>query len=220
AFQHYADDRRLVIDVRPTNKDSVPHLERGALYKPEDVKAKTINTADTYLSVEPEKKGKVGFFVNAVPLPRRRGLSKAEIKAGQDRYRMRVEERRTYGGTMRKLARRPAPLGRFEVTGYVVYGYDKHLVRQPVAGDHDMYDIRRTDGSHLPEDQYLALVEDMKRDEFGVMHGAVVYWKPKPLKDRRMRDNLVAQHKRDGNEGLVRFAPGQPPRYVRAETPL
>jgi hypothetical protein len=225
-FQRYADSRQLVIEVRPTNKNSVPHLERGAFYKPEDVKAKTINRPDTFLSVEPHKKGLVGFFVNQVPRPGKRDpetkrpLDKKDLAAGKSRYRMRVEERRTYGQTMKKLARKDKGPGRFEVIGYVVHGYDENLVRKPIAGDHDMYDIRRPDGSHLPTAEYEALVEDMKAREFGVQHGAVVYWKPDKPKEREMRDKLVAQHKRDGDEGLVRFAPGQPPRYVVAETPL
>jgi hypothetical protein len=219
-FQQYAEQRQLVIDVRPTNKDSVPHLERGAFYKPETIKAKTINKADTFLSIESEKKGLVGFFVNKPPEPKRQGLSRADQALGRDRYRMRAAERREYGQKIQALGRKPVGPGRFEVIGYVVYGYDENLTRKPIAGDHDMYDIRRPDGSHLPEAEYEALVEDMKAKEFGVMHGAVVYWRPTPPKDQQMRDKLVAQHKRDGNEGLVRFAPGQPPRYVVAETPL
>ncbi|WP_406631347.1 hypothetical protein [Amycolatopsis sp. WGS_07] len=220
-FQRTADQRGVVIDVRPTNKDSVPHLERGAFYKPVDIKAKTVNTADTYLGVEPEKKGLVGFFLSHPPRPKRAGLTKEQRAAGRDRYRMRTEERQTYLEKMKKLGRKELGPGRFDVSGYIVHGYDKHRARRPIAGDHDLYDIRRPDGSELSKPEYDQLITDMIRDEFGVMHGAVVQWEPKDPTERAMKDKLVAQHRRDGSEGLVRFVPGRAqPLFVYAETPL
>ncbi|PPK65551.1 hypothetical protein V5P93_005024 [Actinokineospora auranticolor] len=219
-FQRYADQHNLIIEVRPTNPDSIRHLTRGAWYKPVDIKAKTINYADTFLSVEPEKKGLVGFFLNAVPLPKRRNLGKKDIEAGRNRYRMRVAEHHEYVGKMRKLARNPEGPGRFEVIGYVVHGYDEHKVRHPIAGDHDLYDIRRPDGTEIPLDEYNLIIQDMASRRFGVMHGAVVHWDPDDPHEREMRDRLVRQHQRGGGEGLVRFTPGQPMRFVAAETPL
>ena len=219
-FQRFADANNLIIDVRPTNPDSVRHLMRGAWYKPVDIKAKTIQKADTYLGIEPPKVGLVGFFVKPVPQPKRRGLKPAEIEAGKKRYRHRVEERQEYGFKMMKLARKPKGPGRFEVIGYVVHGYDKNMARHPIAGDHDLYDIRRPDGTEIPQDEYDLLIEDMRKGKFGVMHGAVVRWDPDDPHEKEMRDKLVRQHERGGDEGLVRFAPGQPIRFVRAETPL
>ncbi len=219
-FQRFADANNVIIEVRPTNPDSVRHLMRGAWYKPVDIKAKTINNADTLLSVEPEKKGLVGFFVNSVPQPKRRNLGKEDIEAGAKRYHMRVEERREYGQKMRKLARKHLGPGRFEVIGYVVHGYDKNKVRHPIAGDHDLYDIRRPDGTEIPQDEYDLLTQDMQDGKFGVMHGAVVRWDPDDPHEKEMRDKLVRQHQRGGGEGLVRFTPGQPMRFVVAETPL
>ncbi|GAB7037012.1 MULTISPECIES: hypothetical protein [Catenuloplanes] len=219
-FQRMADRRNLVIDVRPTNPDSVRHLQRGAFYKPVDIKAKTINSADLLLTVKPEHQGKVGFFVNRPPDPKRRGLSEADRARGRDRWRMRVEERRRYGRKMRKLARKPKGPGRFEVVEYVVHGYDAAGRRRPVAGDHDLYDIRRPDGSALPLDEYEQLIVDMQNREFGVMHGAVVYWSPTDPAERAMRDKLVAQHRRGGSEGLVRFTPHAPPTFAYGRPPL
>ena len=60
----------------------------------------------------------------------------------------------------------------------VVYGYDRTGARQPVAGDHDMLDIRRPDGTRLPTYEYEELVSDMRRADMGVEHGAVQYWTP------------------------------------------
>jgi hypothetical protein len=122
---------------------------------------------------------------------------------------------------MAKLAKKPLGPGRFVVHEFVVYGYDENKRRHPVAGDHDLYDIRSVDKQNeLTQDEIDTLVEDMKRGEFGVMHGAVVRWNPKEPHLREMRDKLVAQHQRGGSEGLVRFSPGQPMRFVVAETPL
>jgi hypothetical protein len=219
-FQRYADDNDLIIEVRPTNPDSVRHLKRGAWYKPVDIKAKTINNADTYLSIEPEKKGLVGFFMNQVPQPRTSGLDAKERAAGRRRRRMRAEERGLYLDKMKKLARKNVGPGRFEVIHYVVHGYDENKVRYPIAGDHDLYDIRRVDGTEIPQDEYDLIIEDMKEGKFGVMHGAVVRWNPDDPHEKDMRDKLVAQHERGGSEGLVRFTPHQPMRFVVAETPL
>ncbi|GAB3470268.1 phage tail protein [Actinophytocola sediminis] len=219
-FQQFADANNLIIEVRPTNPDSVRHLMRGAWYKPVDIKAKTINNADTLLSIEPEKKGLVGFFVNSVPQPKRGNLGKEDLEAGRRRYRMRVDERREYGQKMQRLARKPLGPGRFEVIGYVVHGYDENKVRHPIAGDHDLYDIRRPDGTEIPLDEYDLLIQDMRDGKFGVMHGAVVRWDPDDSHEKEMRDKLVRQHQRGGGEGLVRFTPGQPMRFVVAETPL
>jgi hypothetical protein len=74
-------------------------------------------------------------------------------------------------------------------------------------------------GNEILEDDYDMLIEDMKRGKFGVMHGAVVRWDPDDQDDQDMRDQLVRQHQRDGDEGLVQVAPGQPMRFVKAEAP-
>ena len=48
--------------VRPTNVDSLGHLEGGALPKMEGLKSKTVGEIDTLLGVAPEARGTVGFF--------------------------------------------------------------------------------------------------------------------------------------------------------------
>jgi hypothetical protein len=121
---------------------------------------------------------------------------------------------------MKALARKTLGPGRFVVIGYVVHGYDENKVPRPIAGDHDLYDVRRPDGTEIPQDEYDQLVIDMQAGDFGVMHGAVVRWNPRDPGEKEMRDELVRHHRRDGGEGLVRFAPGQPMRFVVAETPL
>ncbi|MEV6824494.1 hypothetical protein [Amycolatopsis sp. NPDC051102] len=225
SFQRYADLKELVIDVRPTNPASVRHLEtKGALYKPVDIKAKTINEEDILLgqppkSIKPANRGLVGFFVDEPPLPRP-NLVGERLEAAEKRRDHRVDERRKYGAKMRELrkGRRRGP-GRFDVAGYVVFGYDEHGTRHPIAGDHDLYDLRNADGSYMSEDEYDAFIQALIDRKIGVMHGAVVRWEPETEEDKEMKKKLVQQHRR-GGEGLVRFAPGQPVRFVYAETPL
>ncbi|MDP9793175.1 hypothetical protein J2S43_001687 [Catenuloplanes nepalensis] len=220
-FQAFADGQRLVIDVRPTNPRSVPHLKEGAWYKPVDIKAKTINEADTFLTVEPAKMGLVGFFLRRVPEPMKSRLSRAELARAKDRRRMRTEERHKYASAMMKLRRGRRGPGHFEVIGYVVHGFEADGTPKPIAGDHDLYDLRFIDGSEMSKPQYDRFIARMQAGRFGVMHGAVVRWETTDPKEIEMREKLVAQHRRAGNEGLVRFTPGETkPRFVYAETDI
>lgn len=149
AFQSFADRRDLVIDVRPTNPSSVPWLHEGALPKPQAIKAKTINDYDVLLGADPESKGLAGYF-SPGELPPRGGMSDADYAGLARRREERLAEFDTYADTMDELGRRDARDGRFEVQNGTIYGYDSDGVRRPVAGDHDMFDIRRPDGSRLP----------------------------------------------------------------------
>jgi uncharacterized protein YukE len=214
-FQRFADRKNLVIDVRKTNPASVPWLHRGALPKPQSIKAKTIDKRDVLLGADPEHLGLVGYFEPR--MPPQGTMSDAEYAALRKRYDLRVDEQRKYADTMADLASQPAGAGRFEVTDGVVYGYDRNGGRQPVAGDHDMFDIRRPDGSRLPPAEYDRLVRDMQSAGMGVEHGAVRYWQPDTADERKIRADLLDAHK-PGGEPLVRFAPGRPPRLVDSDT--
>jgi uncharacterized protein YukE len=216
-FQEFADDENLVIDVRPTNPASVPWLKRGAIPKPQSIKAKTINDRDVLLGADPEHKGLVGFFEPR--MPPRGDLSDADYEALRKRHDQRVGELEDYGEKMAEMAREPVGPRRFEVEDGIVYGYDRDGVRQPVAGDHDMFDVRRPDGSRLSPQEYDDLVLDMQNADMGVEHGAVTYWEPRSESERLIRDGLLEAH-RPGEEPLVRFAPGQRPRLVDSDTPV
>ncbi|WP_052026041.1 hypothetical protein [Amycolatopsis vancoresmycina] len=223
-FQRQADQNELIIEVRPTNPASVRHLEKKkALYKPQAIKVKTINDRDIQLGeppvIAPAKRGLVGFFLREVPQPRR-GLRAEQREAVVERREQREVERRKYGDTMRKLGQGRRGPGRYDVKDYVVFGYDEHGRRWPLAGDHDLYDIRFADGSEMSDAEYDEFIQDLIDREIGVMHGAVVRWKTKNEDEEKDRQKLLKQHTRAGGEGLVRFAPGQPVRFAYAETPL
>jgi hypothetical protein len=212
-FQRYADERRVVIEVRLTNPESVPHLEAGAMFKARPIKPKTINAADVLLGLRPETRGLVGFFSAGPPDPAGLGLTPAELAIAGPRYEQRLAEWRKYRAVMDELAERPDGPGRYVVEDNVVHGFTAQG-RRPVAGDHDLFDITTLAGKHLPEDDHLALVQDMMQKGFGVMHGTVVYWKDwekRDVDEWTARRDLIAGALK---EGVIRFAPGQPMRWV------
>jgi hypothetical protein len=219
-FQQFANKHKVVIEVRLTNPESVRHLEAGALYKPREVKPKTINDADVLLGVPADKKGLVGFFEEEPSIQDERALDANRLAAARKRRLQRDDERQEHGAAMSELAARPTGVGRYVVVGRVVHGYTAKGQLRPVAGDHDLYDIYALDGRRLPHDEHLKLIEDMRQKNFGVMHGTVVYWYDWAKQDPaewQTRRKLMAQAE---EEGVIRFAPGQPPRWVRPGTRL
>jgi hypothetical protein len=216
-FQQFAERHEVVIEVRPGNPDSVRHLEQGALYKPWEVKPKTINHADVLLGVKREYRGLVGFFHETPRI--RPGLTRYQRKIAERRRDRRVEERRTYAALMNELSTRPPGPGRYVVIDHVVYGYVSGQLR-PVAGDHDLYDVYPVQGRRLPRETHLELIEQMRRTDMGVTHGTVVFWHDWTVRDQsswKCRRKLIGQA---CQEGVIRFAPGQPMRWVKPATPL
>jgi uncharacterized protein YukE len=217
-FQAVAEQRDLVIDVRQTNLAAVPWLHLGALPKPIDIKAKTINNLDVVLGADERFKGAVGFFQPR--LPPQGDMSNEEYAPLVARYRQRTEEQIELGSKMRDLATHAVDDGRFEVHGGVVYGYDSRGVMRPVTGDHDMFDVRRPDGTRLSVPQYDQLVQAMTNRNMGVQHGAHMYWQPANEWERtNVYEPIVDLHK-PGGEPLVRFRPGRPPMPADSETPV
>jgi uncharacterized protein YukE len=217
-FQDVADDLDLVIDVRPTNKQSVAWLHLGGQPKPPAIKAKTINDLDVQLGADERFRGAVGFFQPR--LPPQGSMSDEDYAPLVARYRQRTEEQLEHGAKMRDLATHAVGDGRFEVHGGVVYGYDSRGIMRPVTGDHDMFDIRRPDGTRLSPTEYTRVVGDMTYMDMGVQHGAHMYWQPETEWDRiNVYEPILRSHK-PGGEPLVRFQPGTPPTLVDSSTPV
>lgn len=217
-FQRYADEHKVVIEVRLTNPESVPHLEAGALFKAREIKPKTINAADVLLGLPADKRGLVGFFPDGPPDPATLGLTPEELVIARARYGQRKAETEKYGAGLARLNAGPDAPGKYVVEDNVVYGFTPQGKKAPVAGDHDLYDITTLEGKHLPEADHLALIEDMRQKNFGVMHGTVVYWKDwgkRDVDEWNSRRDLIAGAMK---EGVIRFAPGQPMRWVTPGT--
>lgn len=217
-FQKYANERQLIIEVRLTNTHSLKHLEhpktkRRAVYKPQDVKAGTLDERDLPLRVKRKHLGLAGFFYHP-PKPEALRAPPGKFEAAVERLNDRITEKEKYETLMRSLAVGRKIPGRYDVFGYVVYGYDWKGHRRPVAGDHDLFSIRNADGTPLDKDDLASLIEEMKDKDFGVMHGTILEWdledprsRTTPEENRKTQLRLIAKAAR---EGVVRFTPGQP----------
>ncbi|MEO3973700.1 hypothetical protein [Streptomyces sp. CAU 1734] len=216
-FQGTADRRGVVIEVRPTNPESVAHLKRGALPKPEEIKAKTINEVDVLLGAHPANIGLVGLFD---PAPPTAGAVEAVDRTARPgarerlaaRFALRYEEYRELGPAMERLTAR-GPDGsppEVAVRAGVVWGRDRAGEWHPFTGDHDLFDLMNPDGSRLDPGPYTEVVQQMTDGDMGVRHGAHMFWKPATPFDLRVYDRIVASHRREGGEPLIRFMPGLP----------
>ncbi|MGO4418218.1 hypothetical protein AB4Z54_05510, partial [Streptomyces sp. MCAF7] len=196
-FQAFADQRELVIDVRPTNVDSVKWLTLGALPKPVEIKAKTINALDVRLGAREENRGLVGFFEPRLP----EGVSADDPV--QARYQQRLKEYQSLRAQMDELSR----AGRYRTVNGVVHAVTDDGTRRPLTGDHDIFRISRPDGSSVPVEQYEALIEEMKNSGMGVTHGALLEWDPQDAFGQEIYDTISAAHLSNGGEPLLRFVP-------------
>ncbi|HUQ60244.1 hypothetical protein [Lentzea sp.] len=209
-FQNFVDRFNVVLDVRPMNPESVRWLYDGAMPKPKDLKAKTINQTDVLLGADPKHTGLVGFFQPNPPaeLP---GIDPALQEKVAKRFEERTAEFAELIGTMQEYEQD----GKFKVVDGVVYGANSRGDFIWVAGDADMYGMYDTDGNRLGAEDYESMVFLLTNRNVGVQHGAHLYWDPVTDFDRKIFDTVVAKHVSD--EPLVRFNPGQPPALVLAE---
>ncbi|MFF3249181.1 hypothetical protein ACFYWY_36890 [Streptomyces sp. NPDC002870] len=203
-FARLARERRLRILVRPTNAEAPGWLERGALPKPKDIKAKTINRVDVHLGAARGHVGLVGFFEPR--MPERAGVEDAESglwERIEQRFRQRSEEFEALGPVMGRLAEE----GRFFVKDGLVYGLDAAGERRPITGDHDVFDVTTPGGSELTPRGYGSLVETMMASDMAVMHGAHMYWPgPRSPFSEQIFIRIVENH-RPGGEPLLEFRP-------------
>ncbi|WP_158844492.1 hypothetical protein [Saccharothrix deserti] len=217
-FQDLADRFNLTYDVRPTNPDSVKWLEQGAVPKPKDIKAKTINELDTYLGASPENIGLVGYFSPTPPDPEVLASVDPNTRKGiEERYKERGEEFDALASELEAFAAD----GRYQVdpeTGVV----QKSTPDGPknITGDHDVYHIRQPDGgAALADYDYDLDVWRLTKREMGVQHGAHMYWEPQGDFQHKIFNKIVGKHQQDAldAEPLIRFSPGEPPSLVFAD---
>ncbi|HZX38658.1 MAG TPA: hypothetical protein VFF37_10060, partial [Streptomyces sp.] len=195
-FQAFADQGKLVIDVRPRNVDSVKWLTLGALPKPEEIKAKTVNALDVRLGAPEDKRGLVGFFEPRLPV----GVSADDPV--HTRYQRRLKEYQSLRNQMDELAEE----GRYRTVDGVVHAVLEDGTLRPLAGDLDIFRMTRLDGSPLSAKQYGELVENMKNSAMDVMHGAHLNWNPQDSFGRDMYRAINEAHRLDGGaEPLLRF---------------
>ncbi|CAM5491250.1 OTU domain-containing protein OS=Streptomyces fumanus OX=67302 GN=GCM10018772_56770 PE=4 SV=1 [Streptomyces fumanus] len=177
-LQAVADARKLRLELRQTNRHAVKWLERGALPKPEAVKAKSVNDLDLHLGAKAEHLGLVGYFEPVLP-----SQPVLEASGREQEIRDRYEQRRAeFTGLAGKMA---ALRDTYPVIDGVVHGYrDGRAV--PVTSDHDIFDITTPGGSPLTPGTYERAVSALVEADAGVMHGAATYWEARGEADRAL----------------------------------
>ncbi|AYF76581.1 hypothetical protein D7D52_25310 [Nocardia yunnanensis] len=211
-FQDYGDEHDLLIEVRPTNPDSVPHLRDGAMPKPMEVKDKTIDQDDVDLGAPEWAKGLVGRFEpGMLKLPEEGTVSPERMEQLKDRLAKRNKDFEAYSEYMKKLG------ARFRVTeDGIVQGFFKGKYRS-IAGDHDLFDIRHSDGSRLTAEELRIHEDALIELDAGVQHGPHVYWEPNSEFQRtRNFEPIIDNHQFDAPPGpkkepLVQFRPHEQP---------
>ncbi|WP_042442793.1 hypothetical protein [Streptacidiphilus jiangxiensis] len=204
-FQQIARQKNLVIDVRPTNPESVKWLEQGMLPKPMDIKAKTINVLDTHLGADPEHQGLVGYFKPTLPTERPPGMDDGAWNRLQQRYHQRADEFEQLAPKMQKLADQD----KFHVQEGLVKGYNGEGRLTAITGDHDIFDISTPGGSQLTPHTYQHTVDEMIANNMAVAHGAHMYWpEPRSPFSQGIYEKIVTSHAEPDGEPLVRFQPG------------
>jgi len=202
-LQQLATSLGLRIVLRPTNPDSAWHLERGALPKPTEIKAKTIGPLDVWLGADAAATGLAGLFRPVLP---ERG---AEIEARPglwdrilQRFAMREREFEELSPVLAELTAQD----RFRVDHGVVHGRDSAGGWRSIAGDHDVFDLLSLDGRRLSAEQREAALRRMIDAGAGIMHDAHVYWIPTTESERRIYDTILDAHEVDG-EPLIEIVP-------------
>ncbi|MFD8803828.1 hypothetical protein ACFV0P_34985, partial [Streptomyces atroolivaceus] len=213
-FRDLARDRNVVIDVRPTNPLAPKWLEAGALPKPQEIKAKTLNEVDVLLGADPESVGLVGYFKPVMPEPG--AVPEGEREGVLSRFNERSTE-------FRELAAKMAALeaeNRFVVRDGVVFGLGEDGGRRPITGDHDVFDVSTPDGTRVAHPAHDALIEEMRSRDMAVMHGAHMFWNPPTAFDKSLFDKIVGAHQGPDGEPLLRFSPGNEYAQVTRPAPL
>ncbi|MFY0513353.1 hypothetical protein ACOMD4_23625 [Streptomyces anulatus] len=200
-FRDVARDRNVVVDVRPTNPSAPRWLDAGAMPKPQDIKAKTVNEVDVLLGADAGNVGLVGYFQPVLP-----DQGSVPVDAW-DRVVSRFNQRSTeFHELAGKMARYEAD-GKFTVHEGIVFGFDGEGERRPITGDHDLFDVSSPDGSRISHPDHDALIDEMRAKDMAVVHGAHMFWNPPTAFDKSVFDKIVSSHQGPSGEPLLRFSP-------------
>ncbi|MFL3871373.1 hypothetical protein LT966_33020, partial [Streptomyces griseobrunneus] len=187
-FRDVARDRNVVLDVRPSNPASARWLDAGAIPKPQEIKAKTIDAVDVLLGADADHRGLVGYFRPV--LPAEGSVAPDVLDQVVSRFNQRSTEFHELAGKMAQFESE----GRFFVHDGVVFGVAEGGARRPVAGDHDVFDASYPDGSRLTPQDHDALIDDMRARDMAVVHGAHMFWNPPTAFDKSIFDKIVDSH--------------------------
>jgi hypothetical protein len=225
-FQRVAERYGVVIDLRPSNPEAAAQRLLGAVPKPEDIKAKSLEPRDLLLNpfprdalalirgVPPGKPVPLGIPRDA---PQREQLAESYAAAFKDLeafYQKRSGEWSRYhlGEQIDELT----ATGQWRVQQGVVERMVDGQWRR-VTGDQDVWDIRRPGGEPLSALEERLIRADLISSGLSVQHGAHMHWE-NPGAKRAVFQDVVGKHQ-PGKEPLVRLLPGEEPRLVWADPP-
>jgi hypothetical protein len=213
-LQDVVDRLDLVVDVRPTTAAAPGLLEQGAIPKFEDLKSKTIGPSDRALGATAQE-GEVGFF---------KPHAEGDLAGpAAERWWQRDME---FWDNATKMTELQKPVGEQHGTKsgkQVAIGADGSVkaldpeggAPKTITGDHDVYDIRKADGSPLTREEYLQVLQVLKEGKMGIEHGAHARWaedlgRPMTPAEKLVYDAIVRRHA-SGKEPVIRFSPNRAP---------
>lgn len=89
--------------------------------------------------------------------------------------------------------------GDFMVSEGLVLATDGNGNFRPLAGDHDIFDMRSAEtGRRVSPGQYHEIIREMRAAHMGVMHGAHKYWELTDTFGRQIYDTIVESHRQVG----------------------
>lgn len=198
-FMRFAKQHKVRLWLRKANRSAPARLAEGAIPKPMDIKAKSINEFDRYLNsaLKETDLGLVGYFDPVLP-KRPPGMSGSDWGRLKARRRERAREFRKLAGDMKRLATPKAK-------GDVAYKVENGVIKQvdtetgttaALAGDVDLFQITKADGSPLSPKEYDKLM-DLMVEQGLIEHGAHAWWKLRQDFDPAEYKKIVKQHDKE-----------------------
>ncbi|MER6898246.1 hypothetical protein ABT261_31515, partial [Amycolatopsis sp. NPDC000740] len=194
------------LEVRPSEWAAVRWSRRGAVRKPPELRASTIDELDSYLGVPADYQGLVGFF--APVRPARESVPADRWEAVRARYRQRAQEQRDLADSMGELADQ----GKIRLAGGLVEWRTEDGGFAKVAGAGDPFRLVTADGEPLAPEQD-ELFRRLIRRRTGIGRPAGFGEETPGPGGLSADDVIVARHK--AAEPVLRFQPGRPPVLVR-----
>ncbi|MFJ2478224.1 hypothetical protein ACIOWI_35615 [Streptomyces sp. NPDC087659] len=203
-----SDMHNLVIEVRPPNPHAADWLEKGAIPKPAQIKAKSINEIDIHLGAREEHLGLIGYFAPKLP-ERTADMTDGLWHEIEARYHQRQTEHTRLAPVMEELARQ------YPVLDGIVHGYDGDGVLQPMTADVDLFDLYTPNQERpLTPTRYASTMDAITTAQKDVQHGPHMYWKPTTEPDKEIFEDIANRHL-TGQEPVVVFRPGTGPTLQR-----
>jgi hypothetical protein len=205
------------LQVRPAAKEGIALREQGHPPKPEFIKNKTINDADTYLGARLEDKGLVGAFPPKLPDPdvlatqvkaRNSDLTPAQVEVKVKEIEARATQR------FDEYADQKAKLDHLVEEGAVKIENGVIIDNRVTSGgqgkgftaDLDMYDAVNANGTRTSLDTRWDARWDLHNGPFDVQHGFHKDWVPVGSTNIEIDARIRASHG-PGGEGLLEIRP-------------